>query len=673
MAPAGAPASPPSHAPLAPGLPESPRESPGWRGRRGLLGLLGGMAAWGGWFIFRTSFLSDGRRVFCLFDDAMISMTYARNLVEGHGLNWARFGQPVEGFTHPLWTALMVPVNLLPIGLERRSLVVQLGSLALLMLHVVLVRRLMLRHFSFPGARHWGPAGVLTAFYYPLGYWALMGLETGLQAVLTTALVLLALDIVHGRRDRHLALLVVGTLAVLLRLDMALPVVATQVYVLAHGGLRRRGGETTRRPWLVHWLSGVAVLAAAVGGYGVFRWVYFHDLLPNTYYLKLGGVPLAVRLLRGGSVMLDTLRAQGPLLVAVGIGVAASWPPREPGEAPEGRDDRLDSHGDRELGRRLLLPLAVLALACAYSVYVGGDAWEGKEVRANRFVAFAMPQLFVAFNALLNQALSALSARARRPRPRLRAAAAAALAEARGEPEGRGESGEPDAEPGAGLAGAHDRESAHAPGGMRAGSPALPRLALPVATCAALLVSNGLWPAGAEGAVSSWRNFLSMSRPLAVSDHANVLDRVRALQRIAEPPAAVAVIWAGIPAYFSDFRMIDKLGYNDRHLAHGRPTVELSEDHFEAFWPGHVKGDVAYVIEVERPDAFLQALRSEAPRLLARGYRMVDGFWIDPKSPWIHAPPHDHAPPAEGPAGRQGGSGAAPIHARRDTGPDAPR
>ena len=114
-----------------------------------------------------------GRRVFCLFDDAMISMTYARNLMEGYGLNWARFGAPVEGFTHPLWTALMVPVNLLPMPLDRRSLVVQIGCLGLLMLHVVLIRRLVLRHFTRPGACHWLPAAVLTAFYYPLAFWSL--------------------------------------------------------------------------------------------------------------------------------------------------------------------------------------------------------------------------------------------------------------------------------------------------------------------------------------------------------------------------------------------------------------------------------------------------------------------------------------------------------------------
>src|ERR1700688_2110614 len=91
------------------------------RQRAAWLALLGTLSAWGGWLIFRTSFVLDGRRVFCLFDDAMISMTYARNLVEGWGLDWARQGAPVEGFSHPLWTALMVPVNLLPIALDRRS------------------------------------------------------------------------------------------------------------------------------------------------------------------------------------------------------------------------------------------------------------------------------------------------------------------------------------------------------------------------------------------------------------------------------------------------------------------------------------------------------------------------------------------------------------------------
>ncbi|HVT15967.1 MAG TPA: hypothetical protein VHQ90_07265 [Thermoanaerobaculia bacterium] len=562
--------------------------APARGGTAGLAALLGALAVWGGWFIFRTSFVIDGRRVFCLFDDAMISMTYARNLVEGYGLNWARQGAPVEGFTHPLWTALMVPVNALPIGLERRSLVVQVGSLALLLVNVVLIRRLMLRHFTRPAAHHWWPACVATAFYYPLVFWSLVGMETGLQAVLTTALVLLALDVVHGRRDRHLALLLAGTVAVLLRPDMALLVVAALFYVLANGGLRA-AGPAVRRGWLL----GLAALAAAVSGYTLFRWVYFHDLLPNTYYLKLQGIPLVVRLLRGGDAMLDTLRMHWPLLLAVAIGVVPQLPWLRP------RDGESDSHW----GNKLALPAAVFVLCCAYSVYVGGDAWE-EEVSANRFVVFAMPLLFVLFNALANQALAAARRRRRRT--------------AR--------------EPGAPGGGAPDGDGF--PGGPR--DPLALRCALLAATAAALLAANGLWQP--ESAEESWRKLAAVSRPTEADKYREIIGLVRLAQKLAAPSAVVAVTWAGTPAYFSDFRMVDTLGYNDRHIAREKPARELTEDNFEDYVPGHAKWDYAYLLRERRPDIFLQTWGGEevTSALRAHGYRRIGDLWIDPASPRVH-------------------------------------
>jgi hypothetical protein len=607
----------------------------GAAGRWGLTALLAGLAAWGGWFIFRTSFVVDGRRVFCLFDDAMISMTYARNLVEGYGLNWARQGAPVEGFTHPLWTALMVPVNLLPIALDRRCLVVQLGCLAVLLLHVALVRRLVLRHFTLPGARHWAPACVLTAFYYPLNFWSLIGMETGLQALLTTASVLLALDITHGRRNRHLALLLVGAVAVLLRMDMALLVVAVQGYLLACGELPR-GESEERRGWLL----GAALLAASVAAYTLFRLAYFHELLPNTYYLKLGGIPLAVRLLRGGSSLLDTLGAHWPLLLAVGLGVAPLlWPlagrgrdrlagpagsagPAGPGSAA---DAASLSRPDGDWGRRLALPVLVFALCCAYSVYVGGDAWEG-EVSANRFVAFAMPQVFVLFNALVNQALAAAKRRGR-GRLRLRRPAPAES---------------PQAAPGTGA------QAAGAGGAAALARDPLPlRYGLLLATVAALVAANGLWQP--ETAEESWKTFTVVARPTHADKYAALLGLVRKLRAIAEPAAAVAVVWAGTPAYFSDFRMVDTLGYNDRHIARGQPARELTEDSFDDFVPGHVKWDYSYLLDERRPDAFLQLWGGREVVLLlrARGYRRLGDLWIDPASPRIHLPPPGTAPPAD--------------------------
>src|SRR5687768_14909194 len=58
-------------------------------------------------FIYRASFVAiDGRRYFCLFDDAMISMRYAWNFSHGLGLVWNP-GEYVQGYTNLLMTLLM--------------------------------------------------------------------------------------------------------------------------------------------------------------------------------------------------------------------------------------------------------------------------------------------------------------------------------------------------------------------------------------------------------------------------------------------------------------------------------------------------------------------------------------------------------------------------------------
>src|ERR1700682_834036 len=67
-------------------------------------------------FIYRTSFVVHGERYFSLFDDAMISMRYARNLAHGFGLVWNAGGQPVQGYTNPLWVLYMSLIHLFRIS-----------------------------------------------------------------------------------------------------------------------------------------------------------------------------------------------------------------------------------------------------------------------------------------------------------------------------------------------------------------------------------------------------------------------------------------------------------------------------------------------------------------------------------------------------------------------------
>lgn len=510
------------------------------------------LAVWGGWLIFRSSFEVDGKRVFCLFDDAMISMTYARNVLEGHGLNWARQGEPVEGFTHPLWLVPMAAANLLPVELRFRSLPVQLFSLLLLAATVLAVRRLVLSWFSADGARHWIPAAAMTAFCYSLAYWSLMGMETALQALLAVVAVHLAIASVEGRRERHLELWLVCTAAWLLRMDMLLLIVAAQAWVVAHGGLRRNRGR---------WLAGLGIFVAAALGYQLFRWVYFHDVLPNTYYLKMTGAPLAVRLLRGVICLERFIRNHLLLLLLAGIGAAPLL--------------RRDC--------RYQLPLAVVVLYCAYTVWVGGDAWDlDLPIRANRYIAFVLPLLFVVLNGLLNWVLAAWAA--------------------------------------------------WRPGEMRG------RMVTGAAAVLGVLLVNGLWPGGTDEA---WNLALGAARPPVVDAHHEVYSQIARLDQVVKPGAAVATAWAGIPAYFTDYRMVDILGYNDRETARHRSRLPEDEDHVENFRPGHDKWDLDRLLNQTRPDAFFQIW---GPRLLGlnvaelmttHGYQRRLGVWLKQDSPFL--------------------------------------
>ena len=525
-----------ARAPLGPELPT------------GLLVLLAVFGTWGLWFIYRTSFLVGDERVFCLFDDAMISMTYARNWIEGYGLNWARDGAPVEGFSCPLWTFYMALLHLLPLPLRFQSLLVQLSSLVALMANVAVVFQLVRRHFGCQRASHALPAAILTAAYYPLDLWSLQGMESGLQALLVTLAVLLASDIAFAGRRRELPLFAVLTAAVLLRLDMLLPVATVCGFLLLRGGL---GAPRLRR-----WLLGCGAIIGALLAYEVFRWLYFHDWLPNTYYLKMTGLPAGTRILRGWLVFRDFLA-----IAAVPLGLALL--------------------GSAALARRrpqYVLPLLIVTLQLAYSVYVGGDAWEWSNVGANRFQVIVMPLVFVMLGGLLNVALDRVR---RRP----------------------------------------GRELRLGPADLYALAPA---------TLACLLLVDGL--AGIDRADERRRNLLVLDAPLHVDLHRDTLIKLRKLERHFSPEARMLTVLAGIPAYFSDFRMADTLGYNDRYIARLDHVDRLRVlDPTQLFKPGHNKLSYAYSLGTLRPDFVFQTfwLGAREPELMEwYGYERRFGVWV---------------------------------------------
>jgi arabinofuranosyltransferase len=312
--------------------------------------------------IWAGSFQLEGERFFVLFDDAMISMRYARHWAEGIGPFYNLDGERVEGFTNPLWTALMALVHLLPLPVRWMSLPVQILGLTLLTLNLLVCWRLAR---GLAGTAAAWAAGILCAAYLPLNFFGLYGMEVGLLALLLGASVLLLWE----RREAEpwdVRPWVLLGLATAVRLDMVVPALALAAW-------RHRNLPGGRRPFL----ATLGVLAAFLAVQFFWRWNIYGELLPNTYYLKMGGFPVHWRLARGAA-MLGKFMLHGGFLFFV----AAFWMAWQ-----------LRARGAG------LLAWAFSA-QCAYSVYVGGDAWEWWG-GANRYICIVMPIFFVLLGSVL--------------------------------------------------------------------------------------------------------------------------------------------------------------------------------------------------------------------------------------------------------------------------------
>ncbi len=316
-------------------------------------------SAYAALFIYRTSFVIDGERYFCLFDDAMISMRYADNLAHHRGLVWNPGEKPVEGFTNPLWVCYMAMLHRIPVPRSKICLLVQISGMLLLMANLVLVWSLA--HSLSGGSRGAALcASGLTAFYLPLNNWGLQGTEVSLLALVMSAQAWMAVRYLDTGRWSGPLYLLLG-LATLIRPDMVVPAVLILAFLAVVDAPRRAR----------HALIGAIPLVLAVIGQTLFRLYYFNDLLPNTYYLKLTGYPLLPRMTRGALVTAKFLVEMNPLLPVLALALIIL---------------RRD--------RRLTLLGLIFAGQLAYNVYVGGDAWEWWG-GSNRYLSVAVALFFV--------------------------------------------------------------------------------------------------------------------------------------------------------------------------------------------------------------------------------------------------------------------------------------
>ena len=530
---------------------------------------------WGAVFIARTPVTIDGTRYFTLFDDAMISMRYARNLADGHGLVWNAGDAPIEGYTNFLWTLYMAALH----GVASEPIVpllVSLTGLAVLVANLFLVWAIARR--LAPDLPHAAPAAVLmVACLYSLGYWTLRGMEVGLLALAIDAGVLGVLLVEAGGSGALLAGAL--TLLPLLRADGAVPALLIGGYACLSLGGR------SIRAWTF-----LALPCAAIAAHTGFRVWYYGEWMPNTYYLKMTGAPIALRLRRG---LLSTALEGAWALWPIALLATASRP--------------LTSH------RRLLTLIA--SIVAVYSVYVGGDAWEWTG-HVNRYLVCAAPlALILAATGIARLASASPEAS---PRPWFVAALAAGglatyiVAALRFFPEPELAVARPF------LLGAVILCTLGAAWSYAARR----RMFVALAVTTVVLVASG-------AKALEWFRYNDLH---VVDDRYSAELGVR-LGQFTQPEARIAVVTAGAVPYFSHRWTADLLGKNDAHIAHLPSHLPL--------YPGHDKWDYRYSVDRWRPDVIVQLWRpsvEDVAYVISRGYvdypsgifvrrdsRMVDG------------------------------------------------
>jgi hypothetical protein len=326
------------------------------------LGITVGYVVWALSFIAHTSVEVEGTRYFSLFDDAMISMRYAWNLSHGAGLVW-NAGERVEGYTNLLWTLIMALFTL-PGDKRLAVLGIQLLGIPLVLLVAFLSLQLFdrVQRLDQQAPPDWARVLALVGplAYYPLSYWALRGMETALLSVCLLAAVLLALSCVaRPGWPSAIGMAIVLGLAYLTRPDSAVAAGILLVWLAAQ--LTRASPKRVELARL-----GVAgtIYASFVLGQEAFRLVYYGALSPNTYTLKLTGMPEMLRLENGLHFVALFLVSITPLAVAVVVDLARAFRPWK------------------------ALFVALLGATVAYQIWVGGDPWPYW-----RMLAPAMPLL----------------------------------------------------------------------------------------------------------------------------------------------------------------------------------------------------------------------------------------------------------------------------------------
>ena len=322
-------------------------------------------------FIERTSFSIGDEKYYTLIEDAMISMRYAKNFSQGFGLVWNIGQKPVQGFTNLGWTLIMAFIHLFPIPPSKISLVVMILSSLILVLNAFIIYKICVK--LYPNSS-FAPLATFTVslFYYPLVFWSLRGMEVGFASLIVYFSVYCSINLSRDTENKkYQVLLAIGIfLSILIRIDLFLQVGLIMLYVISNKGILKKP-RNILLPCLMFFIG--------TAGLFLFQFLYYGSVLPNTYYLKVIGVPLIEKVSLGLKVFVKYASRDFMMLLFISIMGFILFP-----------DFRKKDY---------LFLLSLFIIQCFYSIYVGGDYAEPISTpqvdAANRFITLGMPSIIL--------------------------------------------------------------------------------------------------------------------------------------------------------------------------------------------------------------------------------------------------------------------------------------
>ena len=210
-------------------------------------------------------------------DDTYIYLVYVKNLLAGNGLTYN--GTLVEGYSSPLWIALLSLLGYSGYDLFALS---QVASLFFALASVALT-------YSYSRRLHTGKAtSLMPAFLLALsgdmGVYALSGMET----FCFTFFVLLSFFVYRGIKEgNHLkSTLLPITLGIVswVRPEGMLLFTIFLICIIIKQGLLY--SERNYMPTIKYIIRFVSIFVLVVLPLFIFRYLYYGELLPNTFYVK---------------------------------------------------------------------------------------------------------------------------------------------------------------------------------------------------------------------------------------------------------------------------------------------------------------------------------------------------------------------------------------------------